>query len=587
MGQIGDSQVGKQTPEQQNDNGHNDGRVALSQFIMTEAEKRSGHTTSGDAAPSSFGERAWETTKEGVQKIPQGFMNSLNADNILPNVAAGALIGAATRILLPESGPVAKVAGTALTAYFLGKPMYETYKEAYFAESMNDIHHASDIFGNAVGGLPVGMAEGALGGYIGSKAAGFALGTRTLQPFTEWKANQYNRLDVKFDNGVANVRNFAFDQLGVGSPVLKAESVTGMVPPHLLEELAKRNPEGGYGETIRKMNNFKEQWGDRRGPANTAVSTEGTAPRRVYDAGGEEVQPGKLVRSEGQKPTGMGEVDDVYDMTGNVRTFYKDVHGRNSIDGKGMPLDSTVNYGQDFENAFWDGKQMTYGRPGANSPFRTFVKQDVTGHEMTHGVTEHEAGTVYRNQAGALNEHFSDVWGELVEQRAAGQSAKEADWLVGGGIWKENVKGTALRSMLKPGEAYNDPMLGKDPQPAHMRDFVKTGRDNGGVHINSGIPNKAFATFAQDVGGNAWDAPAQVWFKARAQAGSNPTFAQFAFQTIEAAKSLGKADLVPKLQAAWDGVGVKPSLTDTGLPRGSTTWIPIVAGTDNNNGTPR
>jgi Zn-dependent metalloprotease len=142
--------------------------------------------------------------------------------------------------------------------------------------------------------------------------------------------------------------------------------------------------------------------------------------------------------------------------------------------------------------------------------------------------------------------------------------------------------------MLKPGEAYNDPMLGKDPQPAHMKDFVVTRRDNGGVHINSGIPNKAFATFAQEVGGNAWEAPADIWFKARAASGSNPTFSTFAFQTLEAAKSLGKTDLVPKLQAAWEGVGVKPSLTDTGLPKGTTTWIPIVAGAgDTNNGTPR
>lgn len=579
MGQNGDSQVGKTTPEQ-HDNGHKDGGVALSQYVMTEAQQKAmGVASDNDAAaPDTFGERAWLTTKEGVQKIPQGFMNSLNPDHILPNVAAGALIGAATRIILPESGPIAKVAGVALTTYFLGKPMYDTYKGAYFAETMGDIHNASDIFGNTIGGLPVGMAEGAIGGYIGSRAAGWALGTRALTPFTEWKANQYDKLDVRIDNGMANLRNFAYDRFGVGSPVVKADTVHGMVPPHLLEEMARRNPNGGAAETIRKMNAFKEEWGDQRTPKNGAVNAEGTAPRRVYDAQGQEIQPGKLIRSEGQKPSGNADVDASYDQTGNVRTFYKEVHGRNSIDGKGMPLDSTVNYGNNFENAFWDGKQMTYGRPGPESPFKTFIKQDVTGHEMTHGVTEFEARTVYRKQAGALNEHFSDVWGELVEQRAAGQTAQQADWLVGKGIWKDNVKGTALRSMLEPGKAYNDPLLGKDPQPGHMRDYVNTARDNGGVHINSGIPNRGFAEFARSVGGNAWERPADIWFRARSQAGSNPSFAQFAYQTIEAAKSLGHADLVPKLQTAWETVGVKPSATDLGLLTRHPTWIPLVAG---------
>jgi hypothetical protein len=578
MGQNeGDQKVVKQPDNTEK----KEGAVGLSQYVMTEAERAAGNkqlaagNDHGMAAPGSAGERMWDVTKEGVTKIPQGFMNSLDVNNILPNVGMGFAIGAATKLILPEAGPVAKVAGTALAAYFFGKPMYDTYKTAYFANTMDEMHHASDIFGNAIGGLPVGMAEGAVGGYLGSKSMGMLLSTRAAAPFVDWKANQYNKLDVKLENGYANMRNFGYDHLGIGSPVLKAESVTGVVPPHLLEELAKRNPDNlSYADTIKRMNAVHDNR-NTPNPARTdgVVAKAGNAAREVYDAQGQEVTPGKLVRSEGQAKTGMTEVDNVYDYTGDVRTFYKDVHGRNSIDGNGMNLKSTTNYGDNFENAFWNGEQMTYGRPGANSPFQTFVLRDVTGHEMTHGVTEFEAGTVYRNQAGALNEHFSDVWGELVEQKALGQTADKGTWLVGDGIWRENVKGKALRDMLNPGKAYDDPMLGKDPQPAHMKDFVKTNRDNGGVHINSGIPNKAFATFAKEVGGNAWETPADIWFKARAASGSNPTFATFAFQTLEAAKGLGKPELVTQLSKAWSDVGVNPIAKE--LPS-TTPIVPII-----------
>ncbi|HEY9786293.1 MAG TPA: M4 family metallopeptidase, partial [Candidatus Obscuribacterales bacterium] len=94
------------------------------------------------------------------------------------------------------------------------------------------------------------------------------------------------------------------------------------------------------------------------------------------------------------------------------------------------------------------------------------------------------------------------------------------------------------------------------------------------VHINSGIPNRAFVLFAEDVGGYAWEAPGKIWFEARANAGSSPSFAQFAFHTIEAAKKLGHQDLVPKLQKAWESQGITPSATDTG----ALETIPLLVG---------
>lgn len=330
---------------------------------------------------------------------------------------------------------------------------------------------------------------------------------------------------------------------------------TGLIPPYMLEELSKRNPSMHcFQDTLSdmKQQNF---WPFPPRPKDFH------GDREVYDAEGKTTHPGKKARFEGQSKTGNDEVDKAYDFTGEVRSFYKDAFGRNSIDDKGMKFISTVNYGKNYENAFWNGSQMTYGKPAEDSPFKTFMLLDVCGHEITHGVTEKESKMRYYGQSGALNESLSDVFGELIQQRANHQLAKDADWVVADGIWKSTVKGRGLRDMLHPGTAYDDPKVGKDPQPAHMKDYIQTTRDNGGVHYNSGIPNRAFALFASSVGGYAWEEPGKIWYAARKAAGSEPSFAQFAYHTIEQAKKLGFSNDVEKLQKAWDEVGVKPSET--------------------------
>lgn len=523
----------------------------LSQQVQTQAQR-----DAMIAAPSSAGERMWDVTKDGLAKIPEGFVHSLDPANILPNVGMGVAIGAAAKLILPEAGPVGKVAGIALAAYFVGEPIVKSYSLAIAAKNMNDMNIASQHLGDTLGGMPVAMIEGGIGAKLGAGMMGRVLATEAAAPLVNWKANMYGKADTGLQSGMATVRNTMFERFGVGTPDA-GPYAQGIIPPYMLESLAKNNPGNpDYLATIKKSNDLRTagQFASR----NAAAKGEGTAPIEVYDAGGQEIHPGKLMRSEGQKPVGNSDVDKAFDFTGDVRGYYKEVHGRNSIDGKGMKLSSTVNYGDNFENAFWDGQQMTYGRPGPSSPFRTFISRVVTGHEMTHGVTEFEANVTYRGQPGALNESHSDVFGALVEQRALKQTADKATWLVGDDVWKPSVKGRALRDMRNPGTAYDDPMIGKDPQPAHMDNFVKTTRDNGGVHLNSGIPNKAFADFAIAVGGNAWEAPGKIWFEARAKAGSDPSFAQFAYQTIEAAKRISPND-VPKLEKAWSDVGVVPS----------------------------
>ena len=225
-----------------------------------------------------------------------------------------------------------------------------------------------------------------------------------------------------------------------------------------------------------------------------------------------------------------------------------------------MKLDSTVHYGEDYTNAFWNGTQMVYG-DGDGEIFQRFTKSiDVIGHELTHGVTQYEAALEYEGQAGALNESFSDVFGSMIKQHALKQAVDKADWLIGAGLFTRKVNGVALRSMKEPGTAYNDPTIGKDPQPAHMKDYVNTTGDNGGVHINSGIPNRSFYLTAIELGGYAWEKTGRIWYIALTERlRESSDFQRAANITFEVAGTLyGKnAKEQNAVKKAWDLVGIK------------------------------
>jgi len=265
------------------------------------------------------------------------------------------------------------------------------------------------------------------------------------------------------------------------------------------------------------------------------------------------------MRTEGSKPSSDVAVNEAYDGTGATFDFYWEVFERDSIDDAGLPLLSTVHYGVDYDNAFWDGSQMIFGA-GDGTVFNRFtIAVDVIGHELTHGVTDHLAALQYQGQSGALNESVSDVFGSLVKQRLNGETAEEADWLIGEGLLATGINGVALRSMKAPGTAYDDPKLGgKDPQPATMADYVDTTDDNGGVHINSGIPNHAFYLAAIAFGGSAWERAGRIWYATLAdpKLKATSTFSAFASRTSANALALFDTDAQKVVKAAWKGVGV-------------------------------
>lgn len=281
------------------------------------------------------------------------------------------------------------------------------------------------------------------------------------------------------------------------------------------------------------------------------------APNRtISDAGNTQQLPGAVVRTEDDDPVQDSAVNQAFDGLGATFEMLLAAFGRNSLDDAGAPLDATVHYGVDYDNAFWDGERMVFG-DGDGEVFQGFTGSlTVIGHELAHGVVQHTADLEYQGQPGALNESIADVLGALTEQYALGQTADRASWLIGAEIFTDAVEGSALRSMIAPGTAYDDDELGKDPQPDHMSGFVRTTEDNGGVHINSGIPNRAFALFARDLGGNAWERAGTVWYRALTGGLSRTaTFTQFADATLAAAATVD-AETEAAARRAWTAVGV-------------------------------
>ncbi|MGW0733825.1 M4 family metallopeptidase [Streptomyces sp. NPDC002851] len=341
----------------------------------------------------------------------------------------------------------------------------------------------------------------------------------------------------------------------------------GIVPPHLLDRLARSDNARVSGHARRTLERDAFERTRRDMIITTGAATTGRGPgaveakpnRTIYDAENGTELPGTKVRGEGDEPGQDATVNRAYAGLGTTFELFLSAFERDSIDGDGLPLIATVHYDKEYGNAFWNGDQMVFG-DGDGEIFRDFtLSVDVIGHELTHGVTQHTANFTYYGQSGALNESVSDVFGSLIKQYTLGQTADQADWLIGAELFTPQVTGEALRSMKAPGTAYDDDVLGKDPQPAKMEDYVHTSRDNGGVHINSGIPNHAFYLLATDLGGSAWERAGQIWYDVLTAGGLEVdcTFSDFAKATVaKTVERYGEGAEQEAVLKAWSEVGV-------------------------------
>ncbi|KAF9307777.1 Translation initiation factor 3 subunit b [Podila horticola] len=368
-------------------------------------------------------------------------------------------------------------------------------------------------------------------------------------------------------------------------------SCCSIIPPHVLRHISGNNrvSAGSRAIALKTLGHISVLHGARttaqRAPpagsrARTAVRPAANAQhlyRMIYNSHKTHRLPGSLLFLEGHVPSPADDesAKNIYAQFKQVFDFYHEVFHRNSIDNNGMNLVGSVHFDDDdgrtpgYDNAFFNGTEMAFG-DGDGELFGSFTNNlDITGHELTHGVTQHTANLPYEYQAGALNESISDVFGSMIKQfHAPGgpQKAKDADWLIGKDLWLPAVgpNARALRDMANPGTAYNSPLIGKDPQPATMDGYVVSENDPdgdfGGVHTNSGIPNRAFFLAATSIGGYSWEVTGRVWYASLTDpdlqdVDTTTAFKTFADLTCKHAQAYGPKALAA-VKKAWTTVGV-------------------------------
>ena len=356
-------------------------------------------------------------------------------------------------------------------------------------------------------------------------------------------------------------------------------SIFCLIPPHVLEHVAKHGEDEerawavdmlGVDSSLRaaRIHNTAAFAATPVALRTNvlAATTDIKANVTIYDAEHEQRITGPVLRAETHPQTDDVAANEAFDGLTATFDFYWDVYKRNSIDDAGLPLVGIVHYGDRYPNAVWDGHEMIFGDGDGVRFDRFTISIDIMAHELTHGVTQSTAQLQYWEQSGALNESISDVFGSLVKQHHANETVDDADWLIGEHLVK--AEGQALRSLEAPGTAYDNPQLGKDPQPDHIDRYVQTVADHAGVHINSGIPNKAFYNVATAIAGTAtgdefkyaWNGAGRIWYSAlrdpRLQ--STDRFLAFAQATARSARRLFPHDdaFETAVREGWQQVGI-------------------------------
>jgi Zn-dependent metalloprotease len=334
-----------------------------------------------------------------------------------------------------------------------------------------------------------------------------------------------------------------------------------ILPPNVLDRLARSDDPDIRASALDAMRvdaRFRiarAESAARTGGRTTAPVTfariGGSPNRTIYDQEhGSSQTLGRVVRAEAQPETDDIAVTEAYEGLGKTYEYFWSTFQRDSIDGQGRTLHGCVHQGENYPNAFWDGRAMFFGDGDGQMLTRTTAGVDVIGHELTHGLTQHEANLVYSGQSGALNESVSDVFGIQVKQKARGEDVTTSDWLIGADIVGPALQ-PALRSMKDPGQANPH-----DDQPADMDDYVP----GGDVHTNSGIPNKAFYVLATTLGGNAWDTAGPIWYATLRDARLTPTatFQEFARLSVRNAMMIygAQSSETDAVRGSWEAVKV-------------------------------
>lgn len=362
----------------------------------------------------------------------------------------------------------------------------------------------------------------------------------------------------------------------------------GIIPEYMLRKIAEKEADGSIKDIALKTlskdeavrhDRYQAQQDFHHRSISPLSLASGSEVVKIYDANNTTSLPGKKV--DFPADSGDKAVSDIYRWAVKTDQFFREFFGRNSIDNRGGEAVSTVHYDKNYANAFWDGRQLVFGDGDGRYMDSFTTDSDIYAHEFMHGVSQFDTNLRYQDQAGALNESISDVFGVMAKQRIQGETVDESNWLIGEHLLVGDQ--FALRSMKNPGTAYLDhPVFGDDPQTASMDEYDYTLEDNGGVHINSGIPNRAFylaskrlSEYDHEKYSYAWDGTGRVWYQARQRVGSNPTFSEFAAKTVEVAQEIfGKDSYVEKAcRYAWGDVKVELARESEPVPQPSRRCI--------------
>jgi Zn-dependent metalloprotease len=286
----------------------------------------------------------------------------------------------------------------------------------------------------------------------------------------------------------------------------------------------------------------------------------------IYTAKNRRHLPGSLVAGSMNEASQSKDPDIVgaWTYSDYFIRFCRTVLGLNIFNGENGIIKSTVHYYTKYNNSFFNGSQLIYG-DGDKITFEDFAQDpSAVFHELWHWITDKTCGLINQDQSGSLNDSLSDVFASIIMQWMNGETVDEASWLIGERcVIDINGVSYAVRSLADPGTAFvNHPYMGTDQQPQDMTQYYSGSEDNGGVHINSGIPNHAFYLFAKAIGGYSWDIPCKIWYKTITTSGlisPNATFSEFAQATITTATELYAAldsSIIDKLRTAWQSVKV-------------------------------
>lgn len=251
----------------------------------------------------------------------------------------------------------------------------------------------------------------------------------------------------------------------------------------------------------------------------------------------------------------------VFAAIGLIRSFLKEKLNIDQMFGCDADINAVIHYDKNYSNAFWNSQAIFFG-DGDGTVFGPFYNDiDIIAHELAHGYISSQADFDYVDQSGALNESVADVLGIMAKQYVLKQTATQSNWLLGENLFIDKRKGPALRSMKEPGTAYYFTKSNNDPQVGHMGQYRDLPRyvDNGGVHINSGIPNKAFYLLATKLGGYSWEIAGKIWVAAVSDpsVSNTATFIEFAQATIRSAKKLFGDQIELATRQSWLDVGLQ------------------------------